>query len=88
MDRIPFDPQHLEAACRVLAAAHRGLTGPEIGREMLQEIRVADLSPDMTKWKRLYNALATNSSKQVSGGQPSDHADNPCHEPRQLRSGP
>lgn len=67
MDRIPpFDPQHLEAACRVLADTHRGLTGPEIGR-MLQEIRVADLSPDMTKWKRLYNALATAQNKYQVG---------------------
>ena len=67
MDQIPpFDSQHLEAACRVLADTRRGLTGPEIGR-LLQEIRVADVSPDMTKWKRLFNALAYAQSKHQVG---------------------
>ncbi|AOE85926.1 TIGR02391 family protein [Pseudomonas sp. TCU-HL1] len=53
----PFDSQQLEAACRVLADTSNGLTGTEIGR-LLQEINVQDPSPDMTKWKRLFNALA------------------------------
>ena len=58
MDRIsPFNTQHLEAACRVLADTERGLTGTQIGR-LLQEMRIADPSPTMTKWKRLFNALA------------------------------
>ena len=53
----PFSCQHLEAACRVLADTTQGLTGTQIGR-LLQEIQIADSSPDMTKWKRLFNALA------------------------------
>lgn len=58
MTRIdPFSSQHLEAACRVLADTERGLSGTQIER-LLQEIEVADKSPDMTKWKRLFNALA------------------------------
>ena len=57
MIRIPlFNSQHLEAACRVLADTERGLSGAQIER-LLQEIKVADTSPSMTKWKRLYNAL-------------------------------
>ena len=57
MEHIPaFNSQNLEAASRVLADTSRGLTGPQIGH-LLQEIRVADVSPEMTKWKRLYNAL-------------------------------
>jgi len=53
----PFSSQHLEAACRVLADTDRGLSGTQIER-LLQEIEVADPSPDITKWKRLFNALA------------------------------
>ncbi len=53
----PFSSQHLEAACRVLADTERGLSGTQIER-LLHEIEVADTSPGMTKWKRLFNALA------------------------------
>ena len=67
MERIaPFDSQHLEAACRVLADTSRGLTGPQIGH-ILEDMNVADVSPDMTKWKRLFNALATVQSKHQVG---------------------
>ena len=52
----PFSSQHLEAACRVLADTERGLSGSQIER-LLQEIKVSDMTPDMTKWKRLFNAL-------------------------------
>ncbi|HBN9817931.1 TPA: TIGR02391 family protein [Pseudomonas aeruginosa] len=53
----PFSSQHLEAVCRVLADTAQGLSGTQIER-LLQEIKVADTSPGMTKWKRLFNALA------------------------------
>ncbi|WP_420466848.1 TIGR02391 family protein [Panacagrimonas sp.] len=52
-----FSSQHLEAACRVLADTVQGLSGTQIER-LLQEIKVDDPSPGMTKWKRLFNALA------------------------------
>lgn len=52
----PFSSQHLEAACRILAETERGLRGTQIER-LLQEIEIADVSPGMTKWKRLFNAL-------------------------------
>jgi uncharacterized protein (TIGR02391 family) len=58
MERIPcFDAQHLEAACRVLGETERGLTGTEIGY-LLKDIKVDDVSPVETKWRRLFNALA------------------------------
>lgn len=67
MERIaPFDSQHLEAACRVLADTSRGLTGPQIGH-ILEDMNVVDVSPDMTKWKRLFNALASVQSKHQVG---------------------
>jgi uncharacterized protein (TIGR02391 family) len=53
----PFSSQHLEAACRVLADTEHGLSGTQIER-LLREIEIADTSPGMTKWKRLFNALA------------------------------
>jgi uncharacterized protein (TIGR02391 family) len=67
MEHIPaFNSQNLEAACRVLADTSRGLTGPQI-EHLLQEIRVADVSPEMTKWKRLYNALGGAQNKHQMG---------------------
>jgi uncharacterized protein (TIGR02391 family) len=57
MERIePFNAQTLEAACRVLADTEQGLTGQEIGH-LIQDCKVQDISPAMTKWKRLYNSL-------------------------------
>lgn len=67
MERIaPFDAQKLEAACRVLADTERGLTGTEIGY-VLADCRVEDVSTDMTKWKRLFNALAGAQNKHQVG---------------------
>ena len=57
MNRIPpFSGQQLESIAHVLGDTDTGLTGAEIGR-LLAECRVPDVSPAMTKWKRLYNAL-------------------------------
>lgn len=67
MERInPFNSQHLEAACKVLADTQKGLTGSQIGR-LLQEIKIIDTSPEMTKWKRLFNALAEAQNKYQVG---------------------
>lgn len=58
MERIePFNAQKLEAACRVLADTERGLAGSELGY-LIQDCKIQDVSPTMTKWKRLFNALA------------------------------
>lgn len=62
----PFNSQHLEAVCRVLADTERGLTGTQIER-LLQEIGVTDVSRNMTKWKRLFNALAEAQYKHEVG---------------------
>lgn len=67
MERIqPFNAQKLEAACRVLADTERGLTGSEIGY-LLQDCKVTDVSPSMTKWKRLFNALVEAQNKHQVG---------------------
>jgi len=67
MTRIPsFSSQHLEAACRVLADTERGLSGTQIER-LLQEINVADTSPGITKWKRLFNGLAGAQNEHLVG---------------------
>lgn len=67
MERIPpFSSQHLEAACKVLGDTQQGLTGSEIGH-LLQEVKVTDVSPEMTKWKRLFNALAEAQNKYQVG---------------------
>jgi uncharacterized protein (TIGR02391 family) len=67
MDSIPqFSAQSLEAACRVLANTENGLTGTEIGH-LLQDCRLEDVSPEMTKWKRLFNALVKAQNTHLVG---------------------
>ncbi len=61
-----FSSQHLEAVCRVLADTGRGLSGTQIERR-LREIEVVDTSPGMTKWKRLFNALADVQNQRQIG---------------------
>lgn len=67
MERIPpFSAQGLEAACRVLAETERGLTGTEISY-LIQDCRLKDVSPNMTKWKRLFNALVEAQNTHLVG---------------------
>jgi len=67
MERIqPFNAQKLEAACRVIADTERGLTGSEI-EYLLQDCKLTDVSPNMTKWKRLFNALVGAQNKYKVG---------------------
>jgi uncharacterized protein (TIGR02391 family) len=67
MDKIPsFDAQKLEAACKILADTERGLTGSEIGY-ILTDCQLNDVSPSMTKWKRLFNALIEAQNKHKVG---------------------
>lgn len=67
MDKIaPFNSQKLEAACRVLADTERGLTGSEISY-LIQDCKIKDITPLMTKWKRLFNALAEAQNKHKVG---------------------
>lgn len=55
MEKV-FSQSELEAIAWALADTNDGLTGPEIGH-LLSNLKIADPSPTMTKWKRLYNAL-------------------------------
>lgn len=58
MAHIPcFDSTHLEAACKVLADTTNGLKGEEIGH-ILSSMGIPDRDAGITKWKRLFNALA------------------------------
>lgn len=67
MNRVaPFSGQQLESLAQVLADTDTGLTGTEIGR-LLAECRVPDVSPTMTKWKRLYNAFVEYQNAQNFG---------------------
>jgi len=61
-----FNSQHLTAICQVLADTNQGLSGTQIER-LLHEIKVADSSPNITKWKRLFNALANAQNQHQVG---------------------
>lgn len=57
MEKVPvFDAQQLEAIAKILADTASGLTGTQIGY-LLQDCRIPDVSRDVTKWKRLFNAF-------------------------------
>lgn len=67
MANLPcFESAHLEAACKVLGDTANGLTGVEIGH-ILQEIGVPDPDSSLTKWKRLFNALAAIQNERQLG---------------------
>jgi uncharacterized protein (TIGR02391 family) len=66
--RKPFSSGDLEALCKVLADTDTGLTGREIGH-ILAQIGVIDTDPTITKWRRLYNALAENQNKRQDGNR-------------------
>ena len=61
-----FSAQHLEAICRVLAETDTGLTGSEIGY-LLQDSRLEDADPGITKWKRLFNAFVRFQNEHQAG---------------------
>jgi len=94
-NREPFGSGDLEALCKVLADTDTGLTGNEIGH-ILAQIGVIDTDPTMTKWKRLYNALAENQNKRHDGNrvlsfiakalQPTRYINNRDHYDLMLRS--
>lgn len=62
----PFTLGQLQAICRVLADTDEGLTGSEIGH-LLRQVRVSDVDPANTKWRRLFNALAQSQNRTGSG---------------------
>ena len=59
-----FIQSELEAIAQALGDTSEGLTGAEIGH-ILASLNMADPSPEMTKWKRLYNAFV---ERQNSSG--------------------
>ena len=66
-NRIPsFELQHIEAISKIIGDTTDGLTGAEIGR-YLQQCNISDTDSMMTKWKRLYNALALFQDKYKVG---------------------
>jgi hypothetical protein len=82
----PFGAAHLDAIAKVLGDTDDGLTGPEIGH-FLAVCRIEDISPDLKKSKRLYNAFAAFQTKNQVGNNviafikramdPSSYTNNP-----------
>ncbi|MBA3341494.1 MAG: TIGR02391 family protein [Gemmatimonadaceae bacterium] len=58
----PFSAGELESLCKILADTTHGLTGSEI-ESFLTQAKIKDVEPGITKWKRLYNALATRQNR-------------------------
>jgi hypothetical protein len=67
MPQPPFTAEALEAIAKVLGDTHDGLSGSEIAH-ILAKCNVEDTDPTMTKWKRLYNALAQAQNRKHHGG--------------------
>jgi uncharacterized protein (TIGR02391 family) len=62
----PFSAPELESLCKALADTSSGLTGTEIG-QALRQVGVDDTDPTLTKWRRLYNALASRQNRDQTG---------------------
>jgi uncharacterized protein (TIGR02391 family) len=58
----PFDSNTIESISKILGNTADGLTGTEIDR-LLQECKIENTDPDITKWKRLFNAFAQKQNK-------------------------
>ncbi len=52
----PFSAEHIEAVCRIIGDKTDGLTPTQIG-EFFAQMKVADPTPGLAKWKRIFNAL-------------------------------
>lgn len=61
-----FSENQLAAICEVLGDTQTGLTGSEIG-ELLGRLGIEDPYPNITKRKRLFEALITRQSKDSCG---------------------
>jgi uncharacterized protein (TIGR02391 family) len=62
----PIDGSVLEGISKTLGDTNNGLTGPEIGKFLL-EANISDIDSSNTKWKRLYNAFVDFQNKnQIS----------------------
>jgi uncharacterized protein (TIGR02391 family) len=67
MERVPpFNAQHLTSIAKVLADTNTGLSGTEIGY-LLQDCKIPDVTPSMTKWKRLFNAFVQFQNQRQFG---------------------
>lgn len=73
MGRVPvknivecFSAQELESICRAMADTSSGLTGTEIGY-VLQQAKIPDVDPLITKWRRLFNAFVAEQNAQKYG---------------------
>lgn len=67
MQRVPrFDAQHLTSIAKILADTDAGLTGAQLAA-LLRDCKIPDVTPDMTKWKRLYNAFVEFQNQRQFG---------------------
>lgn len=67
MERVPpFNAQQLTSIAKVLGNTRAGLTGSEI-EYLLRDCRIPDVNPEMTKWKRLFNAFVEFQNKRQLG---------------------
>lgn len=57
-----IQPHILESLCKVIADTSTGLTGSEIGK-ILTDCKIIDTDPQMTKWKRRYNAFVNSQNR-------------------------
>lgn len=64
--RRVFKEGEIERIAKIIGDTENGLTGTEIGHN-LQSAGITDTDPGITKWKRLYNALATAHNTRGSG---------------------
>jgi uncharacterized protein (TIGR02391 family) len=62
-ERLPLiDGSVLEGISKILGDTEDGLTGPEIGKFLL-EVKIQDIDSTNTKWKRLFNAFVEFQNK-------------------------
>lgn len=58
----PLDGSVIEGISKTLGETNKGLSGTEIAK-FLSEVGITDCDPEITKWKRLYNAFVNIQNK-------------------------
>lgn len=66
--RPPFSEAQIEGIAKAIGDTDGGLTGTEL-EFALRVSRIDDISPGMTKWKRLFNALVNCQAASGAGNK-------------------
>src|SRR3546814_14563807 len=79
-------PNVLEALCRAIGEIPEGLSGTDINK-YLADCGINNITPEITKWKRLYNAFDQKQHQKQNSNDVMKFIQTSVHPSRLLRFG-